>query len=319
MAAGYNSIDQISRRAISLDSKFTTRIISSNAQEDQPNLYLIHSTSTTDVRLYGEAVAKNCGERSLLSSFFFRRRFKAFPMDGKRLVATLAYQICVSPICPRELKVGILGALYAEPDIPEQSLENQLQRLIVKPLIRSASHLPATLPVIFVLDSVHDCERVEYILANIAQALLQLNEKSINAKVVVTSLSYQRVLTIMQQLNPGPPANGHIIAVPAKSSLFGRIQSCTFFLFDCKYNQPEILQRVIEVCVAISLWVAIPFCLFVVLVLLGWLVGFGLLPAILFAEFVMFPVVIVQAIAMYMGIMYLTYQGLKSIMQPRSL
>lgn len=318
MGANYDSIDQISGRVISLDSELTTGIMSSDGQGDRSYLYLIHSSSATDVRLYGEAVAKHCKEEcALFSSFFFRRIFNVFPADGKRLAATLAYQICVSSVCPQELKVEILGTLHAEPDIPEQSLENQLQKLIVRPLINAALHLPPTSPVIFVLDSVHDCERVEHILENLSRALRNLNEQGVNAKAVFTSLSYQRALTPMQQESIKPATCDLPIPLSNKSSLFDRIRSRTFFLFDRKYNLPEIAQRVVEAGVAMGLWAAVPFCVYFSTLSICLIVGLGPFAFLVAGGAALFTV-IAQAVTVSLGVTILMYRELARYMWPRS-
>ena len=112
------------------------------------------------------------------------------------LTPTIAYQICASRSCPRKLKTEILGAFYMEPNIPEQTVHNQLQKLLISPLRKFAQDL-TSIPVIIVLDSIHHCEDVKHIIIPIVQVIneLQTGEHQVNMKFVITSVSYDYIFS----------------------------------------------------------------------------------------------------------------------------
>ncbi|KAF8351670.1 hypothetical protein F5887DRAFT_1069344 [Amanita rubescens] len=166
------SIDRASYPDINIDSGLLPKLLSPRSDERSEKLYFIHSIGI------------------LLASFFFRRRGPSgvWPADYRRLVPTIAYQICASRSCPRKLKTEILGAFYMEPNIPEQTVHNQFQKLLISPLRKFSQDLTST-PVIIVLDSIHHCEDVKHIITPIVQVIDELptDEHQVNMKFVASS------------------------------------------------------------------------------------------------------------------------------------
>jgi hypothetical protein len=105
----------------------------------RPNLYFICSLNSGLVEAAGDDIARCCHRDGILaSSYFFR---KSIPRNnGKSLVATLAYRLCFTiPF----IRSGILGAVYADPDILDHfvNLEAQLIELILGPLEENKERL----------------------------------------------------------------------------------------------------------------------------------------------------------------------------------
>jgi hypothetical protein len=221
--------------------------------------------STLQVQAYGEHIAARCATQGALlaGSFFFRRRgiFGVFPAELRRLVPTIAYQVCVAPNCPHDLKVEILGALYMEPDIPEQTLHNQLQKLLITPLQRLSR---LSTPVILVLDSIDNCEDVKDVIIPIAKVVKELPDQ-INMKFIITSHSYRYVLDTLQ--------NQHIQTsslsyhpIPTGSV----IQQVLFHARNWRYELPDLLQSFVTGALGFVFWMWSPFLLAFFLSLVGF-------------------------------------------------
>ncbi|KIM37446.1 hypothetical protein M413DRAFT_423274 [Hebeloma cylindrosporum] len=243
------SEDHISNPSATLAGGLVSAITSNNNNANNELVYFIHGISPSDVRAYGEISAKHCKEEHvLLASVFFRRLLAVFPAEAKRrLVPSLAYQLAVSPYAPEELKIEILGALYAEPDIPERNLAIQFEKLITRPLQNVRELLQPNSPVVFVLDSVQniDCDAVGDVIRAIAQAVENLHMQGVNAKAVITGVGYDRIVNSFADIHtttrnyPAPISN--------PSSFFSRTRSAAFPFLNWKYNRSELVQRGVEI------------------------------------------------------------------------
>lgn len=260
----HTSIDGPLCPDVAIDSRLINRLFPVEQDDSSEILYFIHSISTSQVQAYGQHIAARCATGSaLFGSFFFRRRgvFDIFPAEIRRLVPTLAYQICVAPNCPQNLKVEILGAFYMEPDIPEQTLYNQLQKLLITPLRRT--HLST--PVIFVLDSIDNCEDAKDVIIPIAKVVKELSDEINIMQFVITSHSYRYVLDTLQ--------NQHIQAsflsyhpIPSGSS----IKQILFHARNWRYELPDLLQSFVTGALGFVLWMWSPFLLASFLSLVGF-------------------------------------------------
>ena len=236
------------------------------------------------MQAHGEHIAACCSEEGgLFGTFFFRRRgvFDIFPAEYQRLVPTLAYQICVAPTCPQELKVEILGALYMEPDIPEQTLYNQFQKLLIIPL-RKFPPSPLATPIIFVLDSIHNCEDVKHLIIPIARVVKELSD-GIHIKFVVTTVSYRYVLDTLRKQDIASLTYGH--PIPPGSYM----QQALFIVRNWRYELPDIVQRIVTAMLFFALWIfSFPFLTWVFMVVglppLAVILGYG---AILVSSFIL--------------------------------
>lgn len=260
----HTSIDHASYPQVAIDLNLTSKLFTSNQNSEV--LYFVHGISASDVQAHGEHIAACCKEESpLFATFFFRRRGVSgvFPAEFRRLVTTLAYQICVAPSCPQELRVEILGALYMEPDIPEQTLYNQFQKLLVSPLQKFPPS-PLSTPIIIVLDSIHNCEDVKHVITPIARVVNELSMDGINLKFVITSVSYRYVLHTLQKQEIAPLTHNH----PIPSSSY--MQQVTFFARNWRYELPDLAQRFVTVVFYFALWIFSPSFLSWILAVVGF-------------------------------------------------
>ncbi|EDR12667.1 uncharacterized protein LACBIDRAFT_323301 [Laccaria bicolor S238N-H82] len=305
-------------KPIELPAKSFDNLVSPN-NVDEKRIFLMHSVNPSSVRLTGESVARHFQAKDvLLTSVFFRLILSFWPAQGNRVVPSLAYQLVVSPHCPEELKVEILGAYYAEPDIPEQSLQNQFQKLIVRPLLNAIKFLPPTLPIVFLLDSVHDCQIVEIIIYALAKALHELRKGGVNAIAVITTVSYSKILdsvkshettTSITQTSSTPVTSPH--------SLISGARALAFPLLDLKYKLPDVVQRVVEVLTAFLSFASIPFVVYLAVLISGLLIGLG--PgAFLLAGTVTFLVGIPMLICVSIAFPIFVYTELARVIWPRS-
>jgi hypothetical protein len=266
----HTSIDHPSYPEIVIDAELKTRIIAPPNEDSNEKLYFIHGTSSSQVQAYGEHLAAFCAEQDIMfASFFFRRRgtLDVFPAEYKRLVPTLAYQICVSPRCPKDLRIEILGALYMEPDIPEQTMYNQFKKLLISPL-RKCPLDPHSAPIVLILDSIHNCEDVKHLVVPISRVVSDLIQAGgLNIKFVITSLSYRYVLnTFQKQQDTSALTYTH----PILSRYESHFQSIYFSALNYRYELPDLVQRFVTVLSMFVLWMCTPYLLAVVLIVLGF-------------------------------------------------
>lgn len=272
----FNSIEEFVGRPIELPTVSFDNLVSPNNLGEK-HLFLMHSKNPYSVRLTGESVARHFqAKHVLLASIFFRRFFYFWPAQGDRVVPSLAYQLVVSPRCPEEVKVEILGAFHAEPDIPEQSLQNQFQKLIVRPLLNASEFLPQTLPIVFLLDSVHDCQIVENIIYVLAKSLHELRENGVSVIAVITTVSYSKILdSVRSQETIASITEISSTPVTCPHSIISRARALAFPLLDLKYKLPNFIQRMVEILTIFCSFVSIPFVVYFTVFICGLLVGLG--------------------------------------------
>jgi hypothetical protein len=268
----HTSIDHPSYPEIVIDADLKTRILAPANEDPKESgkVCFIHGTSSSYVQAHGEHLAASCAEQDILfASFFFRRRgtLDVFPAETKRLVPTLAYQICVSPSCPKDLKVEILGALYMEPDIPEQTLYNQFKKLLISPL-RKYPLDPLAAPIVIILDSIHNCEDVKHLIVPIRRVVSELIQADApNLKFVITSLSYRYVLNTFQKQDDTAALSYTHPILPRYKSYFHQIYFCAL---NYRYELPDLAQRFVTVLFISVLWMCTPYLLVAFLAVLGF-------------------------------------------------
>ena len=315
----FNSVEESVVRPIELTAVSFDNLLSPNSLSDEKSIFLMHSVNPSSVRVTGESVARHFQAKDvLLASIFFRRILSFWPAQGNRVVPSLAYQLVVSPHCPEEVKIEILGAFHAEPDIPEQSLQNQFQKLIVRPLLNAIMSLPPTLPIVFLLDSVHDCQIVENIIYALANALHELRKGGVNAIAVITTVSYSKILdSVQSQETTTSITQTSSTPVTSPHSLISRARALVFPLLDLKYKLPDFVQRMLEVLTVFFSFMSIPFVVYFTVLISGLLIGLG--PgAVLLAGTATFLVCIAMAICVSIAFPIFAYRELARVMWPRS-
>jgi NACHT domain len=94
-----------------------------------------------------QTIAELCAERNTLAASFFCSRGSVERKDPRRLFLTIAYQLCLS--IP-ELKGSILRVFADDPSIPDRTIRDQLQQLIVNPLL--SADPPSRPPMVVIID-----------------------------------------------------------------------------------------------------------------------------------------------------------------------
>ena len=279
----------------------------------------MHSVNPSSVRLTGESVARHFQAKDvLLASIFFRCMFYLWPAQGDRVAPSLAYQLVASPHCPEEVKVEILGAFHAEPDIPEQSLQNQFQKLIIRPLLNAIEFLPPTLPIVFLLDSLHNCQIVENIIYALVKALHELRKDGVNAIAIITTVSYSKILdSVQSQETTASITQTSSTPVTSPHSLISRARALAFPLLDLKYKLPDFVQRMVEVLTVFISFVSIPFVVYFTVLISGLLIGLGPWASFL-AVTASFLVCILMSICVSIAFPIFAYRELARVMWPRS-
>ncbi|KZP28255.1 hypothetical protein FIBSPDRAFT_1039680 [Athelia psychrophila] len=101
-----------------------------------------------------QTIAETCArDGTLIASFFFLRGAGG-RSEFARLITTISFQITVS--IPGT-KTIIEQALRNDPSIPHQSIANQLQKLVLEPLVSVPTAYSPTRPHIIVIDALDEC------------------------------------------------------------------------------------------------------------------------------------------------------------------
>jgi len=139
-----------------------------------------------------------------------------------------------------------------EPNIPEQTMHNQLQKLPILPLRKFAQDLTST-PVIIVLDSIHHCEDVKHIIIPIVQVIneLQTDEHQVNMTFVITSVSYDYILDMLRR-RVSFPVCYHLI-LPN----YYFIRRTSFVARNLKYKLPYTVQLFVDMLLVVILVISL--------------------------------------------------------------
>ncbi|KAF8154485.1 hypothetical protein B0H34DRAFT_524845 [Crassisporium funariophilum] len=127
-------------------------------EREHPILWL-HGSAGAGKSAILQTIADMLYQRLLIGSFFFSRTAPA-RNTHKHLIATLAYQLAIS--IP-ETRPGVIQSVENDPTIFEQSLEAQVQQLIVLPIQNISDILlaePTRHPRLFVIDGLDECQHL---------------------------------------------------------------------------------------------------------------------------------------------------------------
>ena len=118
-------------------------------------LYLFGSEGTGKSAI-AQTIAEHCKTNNILGASFFFSRASSERNTDKNLIATLAYQLCVTV---PELKPFIAKAVEDDLSTFQKDVETQMERLIINPIIQ-ATEEGKTLryPILIVVDGLDECE-----------------------------------------------------------------------------------------------------------------------------------------------------------------
>ncbi|KAJ6457008.1 hypothetical protein C8R47DRAFT_1328625 [Mycena vitilis] len=120
-----------------------------------PRVLWVHGEAGSGKSAICQTVAEYCAESGQLGATFFFSHGKGDLSDGRLFFPTLAYKLAGK--LPG-LRAPLSRAIEFNPSIIRQSLEAQVQKLIVEPF--STIHHPPT-PTLIVIDALDACEGVE--------------------------------------------------------------------------------------------------------------------------------------------------------------
>lgn len=252
----YDSIDHASNPPATLAGGLVSAITSSNNTINKL-LDSVHSISPSDVRAFGENVAKHCKEEHPLASVFFRPLYDGREQkEERRLVPSLGDQL-ESPYAP-EPKIEMPGAFYLEPDIPEHNPTIQFEQLITRPLQNVRGLLQPNNPVVSVLDSVHniDCDTVGNVIRDLAQAVNNLRAEGVNTKTVGTGIGSDRIVNTFAGMQTMNTHSAPISNNPSSSLSMAR--SVAFPFLNRKYGLPELVQLGVEISSVVGTFIGLP-------------------------------------------------------------
>ena len=122
-------------------------------------LHLFGSEGTGKTAI-AQTIAEYCKTNGTLGAcFFFSRVVNSERNTDKNLIATLAYQLCVTVL---ELKPFIAKAVEDDPSTFQKDVDTQMERLIINPIIQATNEGKTFgYPILIVIDGLDECEGVK--------------------------------------------------------------------------------------------------------------------------------------------------------------
>ncbi|KAJ6537236.1 hypothetical protein DFH09DRAFT_1178303 [Mycena vulgaris] len=134
-----------------------------------PRVLWVHGDPGSGKSAISQTVAEYCAQSGQLGATFFFSHGKKTLSDGMLLFPTIAYKL--ANVIP-ELRAPLSRAIQADPSILTQSLELQVQKLIVEPY---KAVQQSSIPTLIVIDGLDSCvgeEMQHRILTLIAQLII---------------------------------------------------------------------------------------------------------------------------------------------------
>lgn len=128
-----------------------------------------------------QTIAERCASDGALACSFFFLRGAGSRSEFTRFITTLAYQLTLSVPAT---KATIQSALRDDPSIPYQSLEHQLRKLIITPVL--ALHEPIR-PMVAVFDALDECNDTKSIAEFIGILARVLSDHQLPLQFLITS------------------------------------------------------------------------------------------------------------------------------------
>jgi len=106
-----------------------------------------------------QTIAECCKSNGTLGACFFFSRASSERNTDKNLIATLAYQLCVTV---PELKQFIVKAVEDDLSTFQKDLDTQMGRLIINPIVQATNEgIPLRYPILILVDGLDECESVK--------------------------------------------------------------------------------------------------------------------------------------------------------------
>ena len=121
-------------------------------------LHLLGSEGTGKTAI-AQTIAEYCKTNGTLGACFFFSRVSSERNTDKNLIATLAYQLCVTV---PELKLFIAKAVEDDLSTFQKDVDTQMERLIINPIIQATNEGKTFgYPILIVIDGLDECEGVK--------------------------------------------------------------------------------------------------------------------------------------------------------------
>ena len=118
-------------------------------------LYLFGSEGTGKTAI-AQTIAEYCQANGILGASFFFSRVSSERNTDNNVIATLAYQLCVT--IP-ELRLPIAKAVENDLSTFQKDVDTQMERLIINPIIQAADEgKTLRYPILIVIDGLDECE-----------------------------------------------------------------------------------------------------------------------------------------------------------------
>jgi len=182
--AAYNSAERhpSPRCAEGTREEIRAAIIQWISNPDDRPVFWLSGLAGSGKSAIAQTISEFCAKHNMLAASFFFSRGNVERSTSRHLFTTIAYQLTIST---PELKIPIQQTLHNDPSIPDRIIHDQLQCLIVDPILSlNESSTPGRVIVIDALDECNDPRTIQDIIVLLANTLRQ--HRSL-FRVIVTS------------------------------------------------------------------------------------------------------------------------------------
>ncbi|KAF7982740.1 hypothetical protein HWV62_26618 [Athelia sp. TMB] len=137
-----------------------------------------------------QSIAESCAnDESLVASFFFLRGAGG-RSEFRRFITTLAFQLTLSV---PEVKPIVAKALQDDPTIPHQSITDQLQKLILRPLAAALATKMSSRVLLVIVDALDECDDKESVRDFICTLANACSDQHLPLRWLFTSRGEQHI------------------------------------------------------------------------------------------------------------------------------
>jgi hypothetical protein len=149
---------------------------------DRECVFWLNGMAGTGKSTIARTVAHSCKKKGQLGASFFFKRGEANRGNARYLVSTITRQLVTKY---RQLVPDVFAAIDNDPNISSKYLREQLDKLLLQPLLKLRPSRPTT--IVIVIDALDECDQ-EGDMQDIIELLLRLQDhESVHLRIFLTS------------------------------------------------------------------------------------------------------------------------------------
>lgn len=152
--------------------------------KDSKPIFWLSGMAGTGKSTIARTIAQSFANKGQLGASFFFKKGESERGNASRFFTTIATDLLA---CEPGMMSGIRKALRTDPVIPERTLKDQFEKLILGPLLEIQQAHPEALVRIVVIDALDECEQEEDIRAILRLLARTKDIRPLSLRVLVTS------------------------------------------------------------------------------------------------------------------------------------